>query len=42
MKLVNPVWAKYVAEQMPNWLEWEHIVRSMWKGIPINAVKQKI
>ena len=22
MKLVNPVWAKYVAEQMPNWLEW--------------------
>lgn len=20
--MVNPVWAKYVAEQMPSWLEW--------------------
>ena len=20
--MVNPVWAKYVAEQMSNWLEW--------------------
>ena len=22
MTLTNPVWAKYVAEQIPNWLEW--------------------
>ena len=33
-------YAFYVAGEISQ--DSEHIVRSMWKGIPINAVKQKI